>query len=84
MNIGFVIPSMLRGGAERVISILCNEYAKKGNRVSLYLTEISDEISFPLHENVKIVDCTVGGKSFWSKVPGYIRILKKRFTSPPK
>lgn len=77
MRVAFIIPSMYTGGAERVISILCNEFVSKGHIIALYLTENSTEIRYPLHDEVKVVDVSCSGGTFGAKVPGYIRNIKE-------
>lgn len=76
MKIAFVIPSMLRGGAERAMSILCNEFYKKGNTVSLCLTEIVDDIQYPLDSGIKIVDFRCKRKIYATRIPTYINKIK--------
>lgn len=78
MNIAFVIPSMLRGGAERAMSILCNEFARKGDVVFLYLTEIADNVEYPLVDDVNLVDLTVNLEPYIRKIPIFIKKIKKR------
>lgn len=82
MNIVFVIPSMLRGGAERVISILCNELSARDNNVYLCLTENATDILYPLTDKVQVIDLTRTGSSFAVKIPQYIngiyRIIKEK------
>ena len=73
MNIAFVIPSMLRGGAERAMSILCNEFARKGDVVFLYLTEIADNVEYPLVDDVNLVDLTVNLEPYIRKIPIFIK-----------
>ena len=77
MTVGFVIPSFLFGGAERVMSIICNEFVENGHQVSLYLTEDSEQIFYPLDKKVRIVDITVNKKHFVSRLPIYINRLRK-------
>lgn len=55
MNIVFVIGGMTRGGAERVISILANEYVQKGWKVHIILL-LTNSIQYDLHENIEIID----------------------------
>ena len=48
----FVIPRMGGGGAERVVSLLTKELAKKGFDVTLY-TFVGGESFYPLHKDVR-------------------------------
>lgn len=53
-KITFVCLQMGSGGAERVISILINDFVRKGYKVQL-ITLYSDSIEYPIPENVDIV-----------------------------
>ena len=77
MRIGFVIPSFLSGGAERVMSILCNEFAQKGHEITLYLTEDAEHIFYPLDPRIRIVGITVNKKNYAARVPSYIKKLSR-------
>ena len=77
MNIAFLIPSMLSGGAERAISILCNEFSKMGNQVSLLLTEDAKHIYYKLDENVRVIDIVDNRMPYYIRIPNYIRNIKK-------
>lgn len=46
MNICFVITTLTGGGAERVASILCSEWAKTGNNVSVILTSKKNNANY--------------------------------------
>lgn len=77
MRIGVIIPSLLRGGAERVIAILCNEFVEKGDKVFLLLTEDSQRICYGLDKGVEIVDITSKKSRFSGKMLDYIKNIKK-------
>ena len=51
----FVATGMRFGGAERVMSILANEWCSRGEKVRFFLTGTPAESSYPLSEGVKIV-----------------------------
>lgn len=53
-KIMFVIASLHRGGAEGVLSVVANQFAKKGFDVSV-LTILSDDQDYTLKENIKII-----------------------------
>lgn len=61
-SILFVIGSMRKAGAERVISILANHYAKKGWNVSI-LTLLDDSCDYKLVDTINIKYVGVKGKS---------------------
>ena len=54
MKIMFVTPSMYFGGAERVMSLLCNEGVRVGNEVVLTIMDDNRVVSYPLDEKVQI------------------------------
>lgn len=53
-KIFFIMPSLGRGGAERVMCSLANSFFRKGYTVSFLLT-ISNSISYHLDEGIKII-----------------------------
>lgn len=77
MNVGFLIPNMYRGGAERTMSILCNEFAARGYGVTLFLTENEDGIRFKLADKINVVDIDSSKKYYAFKMWDYIGRLKK-------
>lgn len=81
MKITFFIGSMGRGGAERVISILANDFCKRGWDVDIVLL-LKNKVEYPLEERIRIVDISpkAGGYAknvvYWLwGIRGY---LKKR------
>lgn len=56
MKILFVIQGMQNGGAERVMSLLCNKLVERGHNVHLGLTERISGIAYELDNRVKILD----------------------------
>lgn len=60
-RIAFIIGSMGKGGAERVISILANEYVKKGFLVDIIML-LDSEISYDLKDVVNVIDYSTGKK----------------------
>ena len=61
MKISFFIGSLVRGGAERVISILANDYCTRGWDVDVVLM-LKDVVAYPLDERINIVHL-IGPKS---------------------
>lgn len=55
MNLMFITPGMLFGGAERVISILSNEWIKMGIKVSIIITGEQKECVYPLSEEINLI-----------------------------
>ena len=62
MNIAFVISSLSSGGAERVLSLLANEFIKKGYQVFI-ITICKDEIFYILDEKIQIIELNLCGIS---------------------
>ncbi len=65
MKISFFIGSMCRGGAERVISILTNDYCARGWDVDIVLL-LENKVEYDLDSRIRIVDIT-------KKVGGYVQ-----------
>lgn len=80
MNIGFFIPSMYRGGAERTMSVLCNEFAKRGNNITLFLTENQEGICFELDKKISVIDINSSKRYYAAKMRDYIGRLKREIT----
>lgn len=78
-RISFFIGGMYRGGAERVISILANYYAKSGWDVDVVML-LYDQVQYELDPRIRVICLSPGsqkrvsGGIYWiSKVRGYIR-----------
>lgn len=61
MKILFFIQGMKGGGAERVMSILCNTFSENGHKVILGITETMDDMAYELRDAVTIRDLTISG-----------------------
>ncbi|SHM67102.1 glycosyltransferase [Myroides odoratimimus] len=79
-NIVLIIPSLEKGGMERVMSTLANEFCKLGNRVTIICTLPNRSIEYDLDERVNVVSYKVNYKKsiiFKLKICNYlIRTLK--------
>lgn len=69
-KIVFVVPDMAGGGTEKVITLLANEYVKRGIEVGI-LTFAGDEYAYPLDERVERYCAAMPSK-------GSIRVRMKR------
>lgn len=58
MKIAFAIPGMGFGGAERVVSLLANEFAEKGHEVSILSISGNTESAYPLNDKVRLIPIT--------------------------
>lgn len=70
-RIAFVIGSMGRGGAERVISILANSYAESGWEVDI-LCLLDSKCDYELSKSIRIVDISNSKKSRIKNLPEWI------------
>ena len=75
-SIMFMIPSMTRGGAERVVSILANDYASRGWNVSI-LMMLHSNIGYELDPSIKVIDISDDGRSIVLMYPILIHRTKK-------
>lgn len=75
MKVIFVIVSLAGGGAERVISILANQFVKKGVDVTIMMTA-GDTVAYQLDKRVKLL--CIGGTSGGSMRLRLERIKKMR------
>jgi len=79
MNISFFIPTLGAGGAERVASLLCNQWVRQGHSVNMVtLQSIEEEVCYPLDERIvcKHLDLMRPSLSFLETViNNLIRIL---------
>lgn len=56
-RIAFVVGEMCRGGAERVVSVLANQFIQDGYSVDI-LALFSKRVEYNLDERINIVDCS--------------------------
>lgn len=75
-KITFVIGSMGRGGAERVISVLANSYAQKGWEVDILLL-LNGKVDYILESNINIVRIYDENKSRISQLPKWIINIRR-------
>ncbi len=75
MNVIFVIVSMAGGGAERVISILANQFVRNHIDVTILMTA-GDEVAYELDDRIRLV--SAGGVSGGSMLARIKRIANMR------
>lgn len=82
MKIFFLIPCMADGGAEKVISILANEFVKAKNEVSIIMVS-GDTQLHKLEKEISVIQ--TGGRTEGNplKMLGRIRRLRKLFRENP-
>ncbi|MFS0614941.1 glycosyltransferase family 4 protein [Lederbergia ruris] len=74
-RISFLIGSMRRGGAERVISILANNYAADGWNVDI-LTLLDDSNEYELNKNINLIPLGNSSKSRVTQLPAWIKSIR--------
>ncbi len=75
-KIAFILGSMGKGGAERVISILANEYARKGWHVNILML-LENRCDYELHPNVKLVSIADENKNRMQQIPLWLSEIRK-------
>lgn len=75
-RIAFVIGSMGRGGAERVISILANDYAQNGWEVDILLL-LRNECAYELSSTINVIDVSGDRTSRWLRLPMWIGGIRR-------
>lgn len=74
-KIAFILGSMGRGGAERVISILSREYAKRGYQTDIIVL-LSNELGYELHSTTQLIDFSGNTKSRWKRFPYWLKSIR--------
>lgn len=82
MKILFVIQGLRSGGAERVMSLLCNSLSQRGHEVVLAITETMEDFAYEISPMVEIVDVTTKTgsvkKNRIKQIKNLRRLYKKR------
>lgn len=76
MKISFFIGSLGRGGAERVISILANDYRARGWDVDVVLM-LKNVVDYPLNEGIRVVDITGSGSNYMKNALRWVKAIRK-------
>ena len=76
MKIVFFIGHMGYGGAERVISLLANDYCRRGWDTRIVML-LSNDVAQKLDEGVKLVDLSSGGGSYVKRAPYWLKNIRK-------
>ena len=74
-HITFVLGSLGRGGAEKVISLLSDDYAQKGWKVDIILL-LFNKIDYKINPAVKVIDFSGTCKSRIKRFPYWIKKLR--------
>lgn len=79
MTILFVMQGMRSGGAERVMSLLCNNLSQRREKVILAITETMDDFAYKVSSSVEIVDITARAGNVKKARIKQIRNLRKLY-----
>lgn len=74
-KIAFILGSMGRGGAERVISILSRSYAERGYQTDIIVL-LSNEVGYELHPSTRLIDLSGKTTSRIKRLPFWIKSLR--------
>jgi len=76
MKISFFIGGMRRGGAERVISILANDYCSRGWDVDIVLL-LQNAVEYDLDSRIRIVDLAKRKGGYVQNAPRWLLSIRK-------
>ncbi len=74
-KIVFFIGSMGRGGAERVISLLANDYAQRGWETQICML-LENKVGYELNPQIKVFDYTGTTSNRIMRIPYWLRIIR--------
>lgn len=74
-KIMFFIGSMGKGGAERVVANLANDYAEKGWKVEIIML-LTDIQRYPLHPGIRLIPLCHNNRSRIQQVPMWLRGIR--------
>ena len=75
MKISFFIGHMGYGGAERVISLLANDYCRRGWDTEIVML-LSDDVAQNIDPKVRLVDLSMGGGSYLKRAPRWLGAIR--------
>lgn len=75
MKIGFFLPSLYGGGAERVILLLAHKIALRGYQVDLVLANKSGPYLTNVHDPIRLVDLKASRP--FTAIPSLVRYIRK-------
>ena len=74
-RIAFVIGSMGNGGAERVVSIIANDYAQQGWHVDILML-LSNECTYKIESGVTLIDLSGNKSSRIARLPFWLKNIR--------
>ena len=75
-RVAFFLGTMGTGGAERVISIISNEYAKRGWDSDICVL-LKNEVAYELHTSTRVIDYTGVGQSRIKRAPYWLKCIRQ-------
>ncbi len=75
-KIAFILGSMGSGGAEKVVSVLANNYADSGWNVDIIVL-LSNKIEYELHSNINLIDFSGYTQSRIKRLPYWLKNLHR-------
>jgi len=75
MKISFFIGHMGYGGAERVISLLANDYCRRGWETDIVML-LSNDVAQTIDPGVRLVDLSMGGGSYLKRAPQWLTSIR--------
>ena len=75
MKIAFFIGQMGCGGAERVISLLANDYCRRGWDTDIVML-LGNDLFYRLEPGVRLVDLSGGGGSYLKRAPYWLKEVR--------
>lgn len=75
MKIAFFIGQMGCGGAERVISLLANDYCRRGWDTDIVML-LGNDLFYRLESGVRLVDLSEGGGSYLKRAPYWLKEVR--------
>ena len=75
MKITFFIGHMGYGGAERVISLLANDYCRRGWDTDIVML-LSNDLAQKLEPGVRLLDFSLGGGSYLKRAPRWMKEIR--------
>ena len=76
MKITFFIGHMGFGGAERVISLLANDYCRRGWETEIVML-LSSDLAQKLEPGVRLIDLSFGGGSYAKRAPAWLKEIRR-------
>ena len=59
MKLVLVIPSLERGGAERILAMLAGKWAERGDHVTLVVFSRAEAAEYPLNPHVRLLSLDI-------------------------